>query len=102
MSENVEREPASGSLVVATERTTCQAVSDRVDEHLTAIDDLVRGLQAATVKYRQRPLDWSDVASLSQVRGDLGGAVKGFSTAETAATLRRAARRVASELRPCR
>jgi hypothetical protein len=81
------------------ERPTSRSISDSVDDHLTAIDALVRGLQAATGKYRGRPLDWSDVASLSQVREHLGSAVKGFSTAETAATLHRAARQVATEVR---
>ena len=84
------------------ERPTSQSISVRVDEHLAAIDDLVRRLQAATVKYRDRPLDWGDVASLSQVRERLGTAVTGFSSAETAATLHRAARQVATEVRQFR
>jgi hypothetical protein len=84
------------------ERSIPQSISDSVDEHLIAIDALVCGLQAATVKYRDGPLDWSDVASLSQVREHLGSAVKSFSSAETAATLHRAARQVASEVRQFR
>ncbi|MDQ6615495.1 MAG: hypothetical protein M3083_12320 [Actinomycetota bacterium] len=97
MSEHVKREPATGALVAAA-RTTCQAVSDSADEHLAVIDDLVRGLQAATGKYRHQPLEWSDVASLSEVRDQLDRAVKRFSSAETIATTHRAARQVASDL----
>jgi hypothetical protein len=78
--------------------TTSRAISDRADEHLIAIDVLVRGLLADTVKYRHRPLDWQDVASLGQVREQLGGAVKSFSSAEADARLHRAARQVATEV----
>jgi len=94
MPEHLEQDATGG--------TTCRAVKDSVDEQLSAIDDLVRGLQAATIEYRHRPLDWGDVACLSQVREQIGGAVKGFSSAERAARLRRAARQVGTELRPFR
>jgi hypothetical protein len=96
MSEHFEYESARGDLVEA-EHPTCQAVSDSADESLTVIDDLVRSLQAATVKYRHRPLDWGDVASLRQVQDQLGCVVKGFRFAETAASTDRAARQVATD-----
>jgi len=80
-------------------RPTANSIRDRVDEQLEAIDDLVRGLQTAAARCRDRPLAWSDVASLSWVREHLDSAVTDFRSAETVATLHRAARQVAREVR---
>lgn len=90
--------PETARMSMAPRPTTSRAISDRADEHLIAIDVLVRGLLADTVKYRHRPLDWQDVASLCQVREQLGGAVKSFSCAEADARLHRAVRQVATEV----
>jgi hypothetical protein len=97
--ERVRVTPQSaGRGLEAVARGTGKAVSESVDENLTAIAVLVGGLQAATAIYRDRPLDWGDVAVLGQVRDDLGCVVRDFSSAEPSAALHRA-REIASEVR---
>lgn len=96
MSDNPEGRRASYTI------TQMSTVGDNVDEHLAAIDNLVRDLQAATATYRGRPLDWVDIAFLRQVRSHLSGAVTGFNSAEASAELIRASRQVATEVRQFR
>jgi hypothetical protein len=79
-------------------RRPVSAINDCVDEDLAAIDELVRCFQATIATYRDRQLDWGDVASMRQVRKHLNSVVKGFGSAEAAAARSRAARQVATEV----
>ncbi|MDP9074617.1 MAG: hypothetical protein M3N98_10675 [Actinomycetota bacterium] len=79
--------------------TTGREISAVAAEHLAAVDDLIQQLQTAATGYRRRPLDWGDVASLRWMRDHLSVVCRGFSTAESAAELSRAARQVATEVR---
>jgi hypothetical protein len=83
------------------QRQELQEVRDELLRQAVAelIDDLIGGLQAATRGYRRRSLDWDDVATLNEFREELSGAARHFSAAEASASLRRATRQVAAELR---
>jgi hypothetical protein len=76
-----------------------KSIRDNVDDQLTAIDDQVHCLEASTASFRGRPLNWVDVTTLTQVREQLGLALEGVRSAEAAADLKNASRRVASEIR---
>lgn len=75
------------------------AISEYANQHLAVIDDLIRQLQAAASSYRQRRLDWDDVATLRIVREQLSGDARDLSASEAAAAARRAARQVSTEIR---
>jgi hypothetical protein len=75
------------------------AINEYANQHLAVIDDLIRQLQAAASSYRQRRLDWDDVATLRIVRERLSGDAKNLSASEAAAAARRAARQVSTEIR---
>lgn len=74
-------------------------INEYANQHLAVIDDLIRQLQAAASSYRQRRLDWDDVATLRVVREQLSGDARNLSASEAAAAARRAARQVSTEIR---
>jgi hypothetical protein len=78
------------------------AIDRTVEECLAAIGDQVSVLEAISLNYRSRVLDWNDVGSLQELRDHLGAVVRGFGSAGVADAVRRAAGEVAIELRPRR
>lgn len=86
----------------ARDRQVNRAISADANEQLGAIDELVRELQATAGTYRDRSLDWGDVAALRRSRDCLRDALTGFRTAAASADLSRAAREVADNVRRLR